>query len=101
MIISTNIESIDARKMAAKPGHIRIDHNASIKGVRDIDLPIFPKEKITKVDFEFSTTYSLQGSKAKIGHIILNGHLLYKGLEDMHKAYWKKHKKLPEEVAIP
>ena len=78
MIIGTTIESIDAKKFGAHPGNLRIDHNVSIKNISDIKLPLFPKEKITKIDFEFKTTYVPQTEdKKEIKHIILSSPLFF------------------------
>lgn len=102
VIIGTTMESIDAKKMESYSGHFRIDHNVTIKNVSDVKVPLFPKEKIAKIDFEFKTVYTPQKEGTKeIGHIMLSGHILFKGMDQKQKNFWKKHKKLPEEIAIP
>jgi len=102
MIIGISIESIDAKKIAPHQGKIRIDHNATIKNLSEISVPLFPKEKMSKIDFEFRTVYFPDGNdKKEIAKIVIGGHVIYKEMPAKAKTYWKKNKKLPEEIALP
>lgn len=98
MIIGINLDFIEAKKHSIPEGNIRIDNKTKITGIQEISTP-FSKEKATKINFTFQTTYKTD--KKAIGEIQVGGNVIVRGEREKIHETWTKEKKLPEDIALP
>lgn len=97
MIVGINLDMIEAKKYSAPEGNIRIDNKTKITNIQDVTTPIF-KEKATRIDFIFQTTYKTD--KETIGEIQIGGNVIYRGQREKIRDTWIDEKKLPEDIAL-
>ncbi|MFH1433158.1 MAG: hypothetical protein ABIG84_08150 [archaeon] len=97
MIVGINLDFIMAKKYNQPKGNIRIDNKTKITDVKQIDVPYF-KEKATKIEFMFQTTYNAE--KEPIGEIQIGGNVIYRGQKEKLHETWLNEKKLPEDIAL-
>ena len=56
------------------------------------------KDKATKINFTFETTYKTD--KKTIGEIQIGGNVIFRGEREKIQEMWTKEKKLPEDIAL-
>jgi len=97
LIIGINLDSITAKKHDMPKGNIRIDNKTKLTGIEEITIPM-TKEKATKINFTFETTYKTD--KKTIGEIQICGNVIFRGQREKIQEMWTKEKKLPEDIAL-
>jgi hypothetical protein len=97
VIVGINFTKINVEKKSLIAGKVNINNNISIKDVEEKDLALGKsKQKGLRFLFEFTSKY-----EPDIGHIFLNGDVIYLGEEKQIKDLatgWKKNKRLPKEI---
>lgn len=89
-----SINSINKRKTNVK--EISVSSTPQIKNVKEKELEGI-EGRLLLIEFIFTTKY-----EPDIGEITMEGEILYKPKDiDEVIKYWKKNKKLPDEIAIP
>lgn len=97
VIVGINFTKINVEKKSLIAGKVNINNNVSIKDVEERDLALGKsKQKGLRFLFEFTSKY-----EPNVGHILLNGDVVYLGEEKEIKELisgWKKNKKLPKDI---
>jgi hypothetical protein len=89
-----SINAINNRKTETK--EISVSSTPQIKNVKEKELEGI-EERLLLIEFTFTTKY-----EPEIGQITIEGEILYKPKNvDEAIRYWKKNKKLEDEIAIP
>jgi hypothetical protein len=93
-ITIVSINAINNRKPNIK--EISVSSTPQIKNVKEKELEGI-EGKLLLIEFTFTTKY-----EPEVGEITIEGEILYKPKDiDEVIKYWKKNKKLPDEIAIP
>jgi len=97
-IVGFSFKKIDVVKNENVKGKININNNVSIKDVTQSTLTFGNSEQPSLLfKFSFTTKY-----EPDVGHIMLEGELVYIGSEKIIKEVmddWKKNKKVPDNVS--
>lgn len=99
MILGISLKKVNATagKVEKMSENMTVNSTPSITSIETKDVEVLGIKNALVVGFSFETVYD-----PKIGSINIDGELLYK--DDNVKEIaeeWKKHKKLPDKVAIP
>jgi len=97
IIFGITIISINAiNNRRANVGDISVSSTPQIKNVKEKEIEGI-QGKLLLIEFSFTTKY-----EPDIGEIKIEGEILYKP-KDIDEAlkYWKKNKKLQDDIAIP
>lgn len=99
MILGISLKKVNAStgKVEKMSENMTVNTTPCITSIETKDVEVLGIKNALVVGFTFETVY-----EPKIGSIMLEGELLYK--DDNVKEItedWKKHKKLPDKVAIP
>ncbi|MFH0978075.1 MAG: hypothetical protein V1837_02110 [Candidatus Woesearchaeota archaeon] len=96
-VVNFNFTRILAERTSQLEGKINIRNNVSIKDVTRSELDFgSTKQPVLKFIFEFTSDYD-----PKVGHITLNGEVVYmeneKKVQDILKE-WKKDKRISKDI---